>query len=90
VEQDNDQTLDDGRPGDRFYQGVIQKITWENETGVVRSNSGKTLPFAFDYVTLLGAPRHDIRFLSEGMRVGFDVGWTSRGLRITVIKVYDL
>jgi hypothetical protein len=24
----------------------------------------------------------------EGMKVGFDVGWTSRGLR-TVIRVYD-
>ena len=90
MEQDNDQTPDAGQPGDRFYQGVIQTITWGNETGVVRSNSGKTFPFVFDYVTLLGAPRHDIRFLFEGMRVGFDVGWTSRGLRVTVIKVYDL
>jgi hypothetical protein len=44
----------------------------------------------FAYVTLLGAPRHDLRFLFEGMRVGFDVGWTSHGLRVTVIKVYDL
>ena len=90
MEHDDDQTPGDGQPGDRFYQGVIQKITWGNETGIVRSNSGKTFPFAFDYVNLLGAPRHDIRFLFEGMRVGFDVGWTSRGLRITVIKVYDL
>ncbi len=90
MEQGNDHTPDDGLPGDRFYQGVIQTITWGNETGVVRSNSGKTFPFVFDYVTLLGAPRHDIRFLFEGMRVGFDVGWTSRGLRVTVIKVYDL
>ena len=24
------------------------------------------------------------------MRVGFDVGWTAKGLRATVIKVYDL
>jgi len=26
--------------------------------------------------------------LREGMSVGFDVGWTSRGLRVTVIRVY--
>jgi hypothetical protein len=24
------------------------------------------------------------------MRVGFDVGWTSKGLRASVIKIYDL
>ena len=60
---------------DRFYQGVIHNISWNNETGLIRSRSGKTFPFVFAYVTLLGAPRHDLRFLFEGMRVGFDVGW---------------
>ena len=90
MEQDTDNTPDGAQAGDRFYQGIIQKISWGNETGVVQSNSGKTYPFIFPYVTLLGAPRHDLRFLYEGMRVGFDVGWTSSGLRVTVIKVYDL
>ena len=75
---------------DRFRQGVIHNISWNNETGLIRSQSGKTFPFVFAYVTLLGAPHRDLRFLFEGMRVGFDVGWTSHGLRVTVIKVYDL
>jgi hypothetical protein len=26
--------------------------------------------------------------LREGMQVGFDLGWTSHGLRVTVIRVY--
>ena len=90
MDQETDNTQDGEPSGDRFYQGIIQKISWGNETGVVQSNSGKTYPFVFSYVTLLGAPRHDLRFLYEGMRVGFDVGWTSNGLRVTVIKVYDL
>ena len=28
-----------------------------------------------------------IEDLTEGMEVGFDVGWTSRGLRVTKIKI---
>ena len=48
------------------------------------------MPFVFEFVTLLGAPRQDINFLRPGMRVGFDVGWTSKGLRASVIKIYDL
>jgi hypothetical protein len=27
--------------------------------------------------------------LREGMRVGFDVGWTSSGLVVSVIRVYE-
>ena len=78
------------QPRDQFYHGVISKIFWGNETGVIRSDSGKDVPFVFAFVTLLGAPRQDINFLRPGMRVGFDVGWTSKGLRASVIKIYDL
>ena len=78
------------QPRDHFYHGVISKIFWSNETGVIRSDSGRDIPFVFAFVTLLGAPRQDINFLRPGMRVGFDVGWTSKGLRASVIKIYDL
>ena len=74
---------------DHFYKGVIQKIFSGNETGIVLSDSGKEIPFVFPFLRLIGAPRLDIRFLTEGMRVGFDVGWTSKGLRISTIKIYD-
>jgi hypothetical protein len=76
-------------PGDSFYHGVITKIFSSNNTGVIRSEAGREVPFTFAFVTLIGAPRHDIRYLREGMRVGFDVGWTSKGLRATVIKIYE-
>ncbi len=83
--------IDDGEQArDNFYHGVISKIFWSNETGVIHSDSGKEVPFIFAFVTLLGAPRQDINFLRPGMRVGFDVGWTSKGLRASTIKIYDL
>jgi cold shock CspA family protein len=78
------------QPGDLFYHGVISKIFWRNETGVIHSDTGKDVPFAFPFVTLLGVPRQDIQFLREGMRVGFDVNQTSKGLRVSVIKIYEL
>jgi hypothetical protein len=90
VAEENDLPENAGWPEDRFYHGTIRKIFWSNETGVIHSDAGKDISFVFPLVTLLGAPRQDIRFLREGMRVGFDVGWTSRGLRATVIKIYDL
>ena len=68
---------------------MIAKIFWGTREGVIRSDSGRELPFTFAFVTLLGAPSHDIRYLREGMRVGFDVGWTSKGLRVTLIKLYE-
>jgi hypothetical protein len=90
VERETPLTENGEQPGDHFYHGVISKIFWGNETGVIRSDSGREIPFVFAFVTLLGAPRQDINFLRPGMRVGFDVGWTSKGLRASVIKIYDL
>lgn len=90
MERENSLSENGGQPGDHFYHGVINKIFWSNETGVIRSDSGRDIPFVFAFVTLLGAPRQDINFLRPGMRVGFDVGWTSKGLRASVIKIYDL
>ncbi|NOT57155.1 MAG: hypothetical protein HOP18_21345 [Deltaproteobacteria bacterium] len=90
MERENALSENGRQPGDHFYHGVIKKIFWSNETGIIRSDSGREVPFVFEFVTLLGAPRQDINFLRPGMRVGYDVGWTSKGLRASVIKIYDL
>jgi hypothetical protein len=74
--------------GDRFYQGVIQRVNWGHQTGVVRSGNGREIPFYFPFVTVVGERRR-VESLRAGMRVGFDVGWTSSGLRVTMLKVYD-
>jgi len=90
VERNKELASGEEQPGDLFYHGVISKIFWRNETGVIHSDTGKDVPFAFPFVTLLGVPRQDIQFLREGMRVGFDVNRTSKGLRVSVIKIYEL
>jgi len=73
---------------DRYYRGVITRVYYGSETGTLRSDaSGREYRFKFPFVEVRG-PIPKIDGLREGMSVGFDVGWTSRGLIVTVIKVY--
>src|SRR3990167_8830872 len=72
---------------DLFHQGVISKLFPSNNMGLVRAESGREIPFSFEFVVLLGAAKNpsDLR---EGQEVGYDLGWTSKGLRIKKIKAY--
>lgn len=75
-------------PGN-FYQGMILKLDRARGRGVVRSHSGKEIPFEFPFVSVAGAPiggrMPGIDLIREGDIIGFDVGWTAKGLRITTI-----
>jgi hypothetical protein len=75
-------------PGN-FYQGMILKLDRARGRGIVRSHSGKEILFQFPFVSVAGAPiggtMPGIDLIREGDIVGFDVGWTSKGLRITTI-----
>ncbi len=76
-------------PGN-FYPGMISRLDRTRGVGVVRSHSGKEILFEFPHVSVVGAPiggkMPGIEMLREGESVGFDVGWTSAGLRVTVIR----
>jgi hypothetical protein len=76
-------------PGN-FYQGMVIFIDHARGYGRVRSNRGREIPFEFPFVAVVGAPlggrMPGIDLLHQGDAVGFDVGWTSKGLRVTVIK----
>jgi hypothetical protein len=70
-----------------FYQGTIVRLRTGSRTGVVRTGNGRDVPFSFADVRLIGS---DAGFgaLHEGMRVGFDLGWTSRGVRVTILRPF--
>lgn len=72
--------------GERFYLGTIRRVFPSAGLGVVRSDSGREIPFAAAHVLIRGAAER-FEELREGMRVGFDVGWTSHGLRVTLLQV---
>lgn len=76
-------------PGN-FYGGLIVLLDRARGRGVIRSRSGREIGFQFPFVSIVGAPiggRYaGIDLIREGDEVGFDVGWTSHGLRVTAIR----
>lgn len=84
---DDDGTFDDSpSSAERFYVGTIHKLFRGSQSGIVRSENGREVAFVWLHVVSLGPTRH-FEDLREGMRVGFDVGWTSKGLRVTTMQV---
>ncbi|MSP40565.1 MAG: hypothetical protein EXR70_18920 [Deltaproteobacteria bacterium] len=73
--------------GDSYHQGTITKLFPSNNTGVVRTESGRELIFSYELVILYGEVSSPLD-LRVGEPVGYDLGWTSNGLRVTKIKTY--
>jgi hypothetical protein len=73
--------------GDLYHHGSITKLFPSNNAGIVRTESGREVPFSYELVILCGEAK-SVQDLREGDRVGYDLGWTSRGLRVTKIKTY--
>ncbi len=77
----------DDDPRRRFHLGEILHLQAGSRTGVLRTASGRDIAFALRDVRLLGV-EGGFSALREGMQVGFDLGWTSHGVRVTTIKVF--
>ncbi len=73
-----------------FYRGLIVFLDRVRGRGTIRSYSGREIHFQFPFVQVVGAPiggrAPGLDRLRQGDRVGFDVGWTSKGLRVTLIN----
>jgi hypothetical protein len=84
------EAYDHARFKDDFYPGLIVFLDPVRGRGVIRSSSGREIRFEFPFVTVVGAElagrAPGIDLLHQGDTVGFDMGWTSRGLRVTRIK----
>jgi hypothetical protein len=85
---ERDQSPAPESPEDKFYRGNVFKLSRGRQTGVVRSGSGREIPFVFQHVVMLGEKR-SFEDLHIGTTVGYDVSWTSNGLRVSVIKILD-
>lgn len=72
---------------DKFRKGRIIKYFPQAGYGFVRDDLGHEVYFHLDEVRFVGK-RNDRRYVSEGAPVGFDVGRTSRGMRVTLLKLY--
>ena len=80
----------DERFPDNFYRGVIVSLNRSALKGKVRSDSGREIPSQFPFVAVSGAPlggrAPGMDLLHVGRRIGYDVGWSSKGLVVTKIK----
>jgi len=77
-----------GEPEDRFYQGIILRVYPGRRSGILRTGNGREIVFVMPDVEIVGTTR-GFTALREGMRVGFDLGWTSHGIRVSKIRVYE-
>jgi hypothetical protein len=73
---------------ENYYRGTIAKLHRNPERGVLRTASGREVPFTFAHVTMVG-DRRRFAHLHEGLVVGYDVSWTSKGLRVSRIRIPD-
>ena len=71
-----------------YYRGRVHKLSRGAQRGTIRSATGRNIPFVFPHVTMVGL-HHRFEDLREGQEVGYDVSWTSKGLRVHVIRIPD-
>lgn len=84
-EREADQDPPAASGGPIAYVGTVVRWSPDSGTGVLRTGSGRELDFDVEHTVVLGelvaGPRAFA--ISDGQEVGYDVGWTSRGLRVT-------
>ena len=73
---------------DSYHHGVVTQLFPSTNTGIVRTESGREVPFSYEFVILLGRAQSPLD-LKEGEAVGYDLGWTPKGIMITKIKTYS-
>jgi hypothetical protein len=80
---------EEAAPADPWYRGVITRVYYGSESGTLVSKAtGREYAFKGQFVQIIG-PIPRIDGLREGMEVGFDLAWTARGRRVSVIRVFD-
>lgn len=72
---------------DTFRKAIIQKFFPQSNYGFVKDEHGNEIYFHIDEMRFVGELR-DKSWLVEGQKVGIDIGRTSRGLRVTLMKIY--
>ena len=71
---------------EKFSRGRVIRFFKENRYGFIKDRNGRDIYFNLDEVRFIGDKDH--RDLKEGQTIGYDVGWTSHGVHVTVIKIF--
>ena len=74
-------------PNDLFPKGQIVKYFQDQDYGFIKDQRGHDVYFNVNEMDLLG-PRGKKENLKAGLKVGYDVSQTSKGLHVRRMKVY--
>ncbi len=74
-------------PNDLFPKGQIIKFFQDQAYGFIKDQRGKDVYFNVNEMDLTG-PRGKKENLKVGLKVGYDVSQTSKGLHVRKMKVY--
>lgn len=72
---------------DNFPKATVEEYYPRLRMGFLITDGGKRIKFDLSRIRLAG-PAHPHLRLKKGCRVGFDVGRTSNGVRLSTLKVY--
>ena len=72
----------------KYYRGRIAKFNPKTGYGFVETGEGSHIFFYADQIRLEGA-RTRKSDIQPGKTVGFDVGWTDRGIRVCKMKIVE-
>ena len=72
---------------DNFPKATVEEYYPRQRLGFIVTDGGRRMEFDLSRARL-ACPAHGHPRLKAGCRVGFDVGRTSEGLRVSTIKVY--
>lgn len=69
---------------DAFCKANVESYFPGQRVGVLKNMRGQILPFSLSEAEVKG----DLTRLASGKRVGYDASWTSRGMRVTMLRIY--
>lgn len=72
---------------DLFPKGTVVDFYPKQGIGRIKTDRNGVLEFSLGQVELIGEKARALN-IAAGARIGFDVSWTSKGLKISKIKVY--
>jgi len=71
-----------------YYRGTVCNLHRGPERGMIRTATGREIPFVMQHLTMRGNGR-GFADLSANLVVGYDVSWTSHGLQVSTIWIPD-
>ena len=72
---------------DFFPKGEIAKFFTNQDYGFIRDQHGRDIYFHLGELDFVG-PKNNKSYIKVGVKIGYDLSWTSHGEHVRKIKIY--